>query len=79
MDDTDEANRMVGKLLAETDSIEERAPGPYGYEKVETKEYKRGFYFRIFDADDNAIASCSWEGHAKLIVRLMNRGLSVTP
>ena len=56
------------------DSIEENAPGPYGYEKIALPDETP--HYRIYDADDNRIATCFQEGHAKLIVRLMNLGLA---
>jgi hypothetical protein len=75
MNDIDEAMQEVQKLLAQAELIDESAPPPYGYERIEPSVYKQGYHFRIYDANDNAVATCYSEGHAKLVVRLMNLGV----
>lgn len=54
-----------------------KASKPYGYEKINS--VKDGVNFRIYDADDNRIATSYIEENAQLIVQLMNKGLTTIP
>jgi|SRR3989344_4612570 len=74
MNDITGAKAMIRSILDQADSIDESVPAPYGYECIKKPEGKCGFNFRVHDAGDNRIATCYSEGHAKLIVRLMNLG-----
>ena len=53
------------------DSIEEDAPAPYFYERIEPQN--RDPFYRLGDDDDNAIGHCDDEGSAKYVIELMNR------
>jgi hypothetical protein len=54
----------------------ESMPGPYDYERI--GHPIGGLTFRIYDAHNDRIATAYDEAHAKLIVTLLNRALSIT-